>query len=163
MEWPGGILPWGSFYSLTLVWCLMLFVIMWICLLQIYWCFLFSLPLWWIITNAAYYYVIFSGPHPPAGLHDGASTSSGHHIYLYGGWDEHLHLQGSLYQLDCWKLEWSLLSSGSSTNSPMPKTGAAMIFWRDFLCLFGGWTGTQDLDELHLFDLGEGEGECRQS
>ncbi len=46
----------------------------------------------------------------------------------------------------------------------MPKSGAAMVSCGEVLCLFGGSVDGGHTDEMHLFNLKEGEGEfCRQS
>ncbi len=107
-------------------------------------------------------------PHP--GLYDGACTSSGNHLYLYGGYDQS-RFQDSLYRLDTDSLEWSQLPSG-----PMRKIGCGMVSYKEKLILFGGYgipsgptqpgaefikitDGHGWTNELHTFDVQKGEGE----
>ncbi len=108
------------------------------------------------------------GKSPP-GLHHGGCITSGHNIYLYGGTDGS-RCQDSLYQLDTDSLTWSQLPSG-----PVKKAGCRMVTYEDKLFLFGGYgySSSQQpgmvesfknswyhgwTDELHQFDLQEGEG-----
>ena len=104
---------------------------------------------------------------------DGASASAGHHIYMYGGYDGSRNLN-SLHQLDTQSWTWSELTK----SGPMRKTGCRMIAFDKKLLLFGGYgypSGPTQLgakfiknnnysdgrgwtNELHLFDLKEGEG-----
>ncbi len=107
-------------------------------------------------------------PHP--GLYHGACTSSGHHLYFYGGANGSRR-QDSLQQLDTDSLEWLQLPSG-----PMRKTGCGMVSYEEKLILFGGYgipsgptqpdakfiqdskrTGHGWTNELHIFDLQKGE------
>ena len=107
-----------------------------------------------------------TGKHPP-GLCDGACTSSGHHLYVYGGWDGSHH-HDSLHQLDTDSLVWSQLPSG-----PIRKSGCGMVSYEDRLIVFGGHgipsgptqpgaefikdsmfiDGRGRTNELHLFDM----------
>ncbi len=107
--------------------------------------------------------------NPPLGLCDGACTSSGHHLYLYGGWDGSLR-HDSLHQLDTNTLEWSQLPSG-----PTRKDGCDMVCFEGKLVLFGGYgfplgprqpeaefikdsalnDGSGWTNELHCFEGGE--------
>ena len=114
-----------------------------------------------------------TGKHPPS-LYSGACTSSGHHLYIYGGSDE-LHFHDSLHQLDTKSMEWLQLPSG-----PMKKWGCKMISYEDNLVLFGGYgipsgpiqpgaqfvqdnsmSGFSDgrgmTNELHMFNLQKSE------
>ena len=113
-----------------------------------------------------------TGKHPPA-LYSGSCTTSGHHLYLYGGVDGQLY-HDSLYQLDTDSLEWSQLPNG-----PMRKSGSGMVSYEDKLILFGGYgppsgptqPGAQFIkkgrftesrgwtNELHMFDVQKGEGQ----
>ena len=107
---------------------------------------------------------------PPPGLFAGSCTSTSDHLYLYGGQDES-HYQGSLHQLDTKSWSWKQLSSAG----PMRKSECGMVTYGNMLILFGGYgvpsgptqPGAQfleDIDgwgctnELHTFDLKEGEG-----
>ncbi len=116
--------------------------------------------------------VISTGEHPPPNLHSGCSTSSHHHVYLYGGHDG-ARYHNSLLQYDDYQMKWTQLA-GDSAQSPMAKQGCGMVHFQNKLCLFGGWgrqpTGpTQPgakyedyvhgdvvTNELHMFDLREG-------
>ena len=113
-----------------------------------------------------------NGPSPPCSYY-GASTSAGHHIYMYGGTDESRPLN-SLHQLDTQSWTWSELTK----SGPMRKTECVMIAFDRKLLLFGGYgdlsgptqpgakfiknsnssSGRGRTNELHLFDLKEGEG-----
>ena len=111
-----------------------------------------------------------SGVLPP-GLYDGACTSAGHHLYVYGGGDESDY-HGSLYQLNVKSLEWKCLSRAGPTR----KDGCRMVPYNGKLVLFGGYggppsrltqPGTQFVkgsnassgwtNELHVFDLRKGK------
>ena len=96
------------------------------------------------------------GPAPP-GLYDGACTStpSGHTLQVYGGFDGSLD-QASLHKLDINSLNWTQLATPDSSG-PMKKRGCGMIAYDYKLLLFGGWTGSEYTNNLHLFDLREGE------
>lgn len=116
-----------------------------------------------------------SGFVPPVGkLYDGACSSSGHHLYIYGGHDG-CRYHNSLYQLDANSWMWTLLSS----SGPMKITGCGMLIYSGKVVLFGGYglqpTGSTQpgakfvegsshsgwtygwTNELHIFDLEEGE------
>ena len=105
---------------------------------------------------------------PPPGIHRGACTTTGHHLYVYGGFNG-LHPHDSLHQLDMDTLEWSQLPSG-----PMKKYGCGMVSYEGQLILFGGYgilsgptqpgaqferftTNSGYTNELHSFNLEEGE------
>ena len=96
-------------------------------------------------------------------------TSSGRHLYLYGGCDSS-DFHDSLYQLDTESLEWSQLPSG-----PMRKYRCGMVSYEDKLILFGGYgtlsgptqpgaeyiedttfPGCGWTNELHMFDVQKG-------
>ena len=114
------------------------------------------------------------GDVPPPGLHDGACAYSGHHVYVYGGYDGSAH-QGSLHQLDTRTWTWKQLSS----TGPMRKAGCKMVAYDSNLVLFGGYgipsgptqpgaefvkyskytDGSGLTNELHTFDLIKGEGD----
>ena len=97
------------------------------------------------------------GPAPP-GLYWGACTStpSGNTLQAYGGFDGS-HNQGSLDQLDINSLNWTQLSTPDSSG-PMKKTGCGMVAYNYKILLFGGKTGIiESTNELHIFDLQEGE------
>ena len=110
-----------------------------------------------------------TGKCPPT-VYRGSCTSSGHHLYLYGGSDGHCY-NDSLHQLDTDSLEWSQLPSG-----PMKKIRCGMVSYEDKLILFGGYgtpscptqpgaefvenrttNGRGWTNELHMFDLQKGD------
>ena len=111
-----------------------------------------------------------SGP-PPPGLYDGSCASTSDHLYLYGG-NDGSHYQGSLHQLDTKSWSWKQLSSAG----PMRKSNCGMVTNGNMVTLFGGYGGTPGptqpgaefikdsrftsgwTNELHTFDLKEGEG-----
>ena len=110
---------------------------------------------------------------PPPGLYGGACASSGQYIYTYGGYDgASISLQGTLNQLDTKNCTWKQLSSYAN-GGPMKKSGCGMVFYQNKLVPFGGYIGdspTGDTqpgasykdgrtNELHVFDLKEGEKE----
>ena len=94
---------------------------------------------------------------------------------MYGG-NDGLDYQGCLYQLDIKSRKWQQLSSGG----PMKKYGCRMIAYGKTLVVFGGYgipsgpvqPGAQFIknneytdgqgwtNELHIFDLEEGEYMC---
>ena len=117
----------------------------------------------------------------PPWLYDGASTSSGQNMYLYGGEDGSSY-HSTLYVLDTVSYKWSLLA-GHSPGVPMRKIGHGIVAYSNQggklqLLLFGGygqpthplqagaeWVESSDKDygwtnELHTFDLTEGKVCC---
>ena len=110
--------------------------------------------------------------HPPPLLYDGACASSGHHLFIFGGSDGSSG-HNSLYQLDTRTLTWTELSSSDRADNPRKKKGCRMVCYGHKLVLFGGRCGTTGptqpgagyvsdrfmyTNELHTFDLYEGEG-----
>ena len=83
------------------------------------------------------------------------STPSGHTLQVYGGFDGSQY-QASLHKLDINSLNWTQLATPDSSG-PMKKGGCGMIAYDYKLLLFGGWTGSEYTNNLHLFDLREGE------
>ena len=106
--------------------------------------------------------------HPPPMLYRGACASSDHHLYICCGSDKSSR-HNSLYQLDTRTLTWTELSS-SDRSGPRKKIGCRMVCYKQKLVLFGGYCDTtgptqtgasyeaQYTNELHTFDLSEGEG-----
>ena len=93
------------------------------------------------------------GPHPP-GIRSGACASDGHHLYTYGGLDEGGNHQGTLHLLDTRSRSWKLISNKSG---PMKKRGSRMIVYDSKIVLFGGLGNSGWTNELHTFNLKEGE------
>ena len=93
------------------------------------------------------------GPHPP-GISCGACASAGHHLYTYGGYDERGIMQGTLHLLDTKSRRWKLISS---QGGPMKKRGSRMIVYDSKIVLFGGHGNSGRTNELHTFNLKEGE------
>ena len=105
-----------------------------------------------------------TGQHPPAGLYSGGCCTSGHHLYIYGGWDgESYH--GVLYELNINSWTWRILSDGGA-GGPGKKRGCRMIPYQDQLLVVGGkydeipssrQAGSSYKDgvtnEVHLFNL----------
>lgn len=127
-------------------------------------------------------------PDPAPGHWNGACASVGHHIYFYGGYNQS-GLQNSLYRFDTKSLKWTTVTlSNSSGSCPMRKAGCRMVAYNQALVLFGGYgvpnttqstsesgakftkftrdsnapNGTNSgwTNELHTFDLKEGEDRC---
>ena len=91
------------------------------------------------------------------GVHSGTCASAGHHVFLYGGYDGKKY-QDSLYHLDCAKLQWTkLLNTETQPDRPIPKAGCRMVFFDEKLWLFGGFDASGQTNELHVYDLSEGE------
>ena len=95
----------------------------------------------------------FEGPHP-LGIRWGACASAGHHLYTYGGCDEGGDVQGTLHLLDTRSRRWKLISS---EGAPMRKTGSKMIIYDSNIVVFGGFENSGETNELHTFNLKEGE------
>ena len=93
------------------------------------------------------------GPHPPS-IRDGACASAGHHLYTYGGYDEGVNVQGTLHLLDTRSRRWKLISS---EGGPIKKAGSRMIIYDSKIVLFGGRSKSGRTNELHTFNLKEGE------
>ena len=100
------------------------------------------------------------GPNPP-GCKDAACASAGHHLYVYGGRDkENARYHSSLHQLDLRTKTWRMISS----DGPRRKRSCGLVHvagdLSSYLLLFGGEDeGFNDTDEIHMFDLNEGEKE----
>ena len=93
------------------------------------------------------------GPHPP-GISSGACASAGHHLYTYGGLNEREHVQGTLHLPDTRSRRWKLISN---EGGPMKKRGSRMIVYASKIVLFGGSGKSGITNELHTFNLKEGE------
>ena len=93
------------------------------------------------------------GPHPP-GIREGACASAGHHLYTYGGYSEGVNVQGTLHLLDTRSRRWKLISS---EGGPMKKSGCGMIIYDSKIVVFGGIGNSGRTNELHTFNLKEGE------
>ena len=78
-----------------------------------------------------------SGSHPPAGLRYGGCVMSGHHLYLYGGYDKNDHNCGNLYELNTQTWQWKKLCDGSA-GGPGKKYGCRMISYQGLLLVLGG-------------------------
>ena len=63
-------------------------------------------------------------------------------------------MQGTLHLLDTRSRRWKLISS---EGGPMKKTGCGMIIYDSKIVLFGGFRKSGSTNELHTFNLKEGE------
>ena len=90
------------------------------------------------------------GPGP---LIEGACTSVGDVIYMYGDYNSRSEAQGGLYSLDVREMKWSKVSNGPRLS------GCGIAHFKDTLVVFGGYGDSGSSNELHIFDLEEGE-EC---
>ena len=82
---------------------------------------------------------VTKGPHPPAGLCDGGCTTSGQHLYLYGGYDGRSY-HGDLYELNIKNWTWRKVCDGGA-GGPWKKAGCRMISYQDQLLVVGGFYG----------------------
>ena len=97
------------------------------------------------------------GPTP--GLEFAACASAGHHLYVYGGRDEEGRYCSSLHKLDH---TWRMISS----DGPRRKLGCGLTVYDSSsnLLLIGGQDEDyNDTDEIHTFNLKEGEEEGAMS
>ena len=92
-------------------------------------------------------------PHPGGQLKEGACTSVGDVIYMYGGIHSGGEEQGGLYSLDVREMKWSKVSNGPRLR------GCGIAHRKNKLVVFGGYGDNRRSNELHIFDLEEGE-EC---
>ena len=76
------------------------------------------------------------GSSPP-GCCLGASASSEHFLYVYGGEKDYQSYSGCLHRLDIETSCWTQLAS-HSVDSPMKKIGCRMIAYKNSLILIGG-------------------------
>ena len=102
----------------------------------------------------------------PSGLRYAACASAGHHLYVYGGCDKEGRYYSSLHQLDLRTNTWRMISSGRAQGGPKRKVSCGLTVYDSSsnLLLIGG----QDehgftTDEIHTFDLKEGEEEGAMS
>ena len=97
------------------------------------------------------------GPTP--GLQYAACASAGHHLYTYGGRDVGDGCYSSLHQLDLRTNTWRMISL-SAHDWPRRKIACGLVHVSSHLLLIGGEDeDRQDTDEIHMFDLNEGEKE----
>ena len=120
---------------------------------------------------------------PPRGIYIGACASSGQCLYCFGGFDGYTR-HNSLHQLDTSSatLKWTQLTTPNSSSAagPMKKTGCGMVTYGSCLVLCGGigfplgatqpgaefirnpvkTDGRGWSNELHVFDVTEGEAVC---
>jgi N-acetylneuraminic acid mutarotase len=114
----------------------------------------------------------------PLELYEGACASAGHHLYVYGGTKGlKLGYGSSLHQLDTKSWRWKEISAAG----PMKKKGCGMVAFDSKLVLFGGFGFLSEptqpgsvfmkdrglteggwTNELHVFDLNEGEQRASQ-
>ena len=116
-----------------------------------------------------------AGGSPPLGIYDGASTTLSKNIYRFGGYNRPDY-QGSLHKWDSSTMSWNQLKEHDN-KGPIKKGACAMISHNEDILLFGGYgtptgpiqqgsqftNGTDGrgwTNELHSFNLQEGEGEC---
>ena len=91
----------------------------------------------------------------PSELVSAACASAGHHLYVYGGMDIEGRHYSSLHQLDLRTNTWRMISSG-----PRRKRACGMVDLSSHLLLIGGRDeDNEDTEEIHMFDLKEGEKE----
>ena len=118
---------------------------------------------------------------PPPGIYGGACASSGRCLYCFGGFDASAY-HNSLHQLDTSSatLKWTQLTTPDPSSGPTKKTGCGMVAYGSRLVLFGGYgspcgptqpgaefirnsnktDGRGWSNELHVFDVTEGETVC---
>ena len=116
--------------------------------------------------------------HPLPRVYSGASASTGHHLYAYGGIDGSRYLS-SLHQINTKSLVCSEVVVSNAALGPMRKGGSGMVtFDNDHLLCIGGHgipssptqpgskfirntkliDGSGWTNEHHSFNLKEGEG-----
>ena len=94
-----------------------------------------------------------------------ACASAGHHLYVYGGRDGiDGRLYSSLHQLDLRTNTWRMISSDHDGPRPRRKIACGLVHVAgdvsSHLLLIGGEDeDLQDTNEIHMFDLNEGEKE----
>ena len=101
------------------------------------------------------------GPTPP-GLQSAACASAGHHFYVYGGMDKQIRRYSCLHQLDLRTNTWRMISS----DGPRRERACGLTVYGSSsnLLLIGGRDKDQnDTDEIHTFNLKEGEEEGAMS
>ena len=94
-----------------------------------------------------------TGTPPQGSLRVGACTSVGDVIYMYGGYYFRSEAQGGLYSLDVREMKWSKVSNGPRLSE------CGIAHYKRNLVVFGGYGDNRMSNELHIFDLEEGE-EC---
>lgn len=90
----------------------------------------------------------------------GAWASNDHYFYAFGGDDAPSFNQesycGSLHQLDVHTLTWTQLAA-HTPDGPTKKSGSRMFYHQHSLFLFGGYGIHGATNELHAYNLAEGE------
>ena len=94
-----------------------------------------------------------TGTPPQGSLRVGACTSVGDVIYMYGDYNSRSEVQFGLYSLDVREMKWSKVSNGPRLR------GCGIAHRKNKLVVFGGYGVNRMSNELHIFDLEEGE-EC---
>ena len=95
---------------------------------------------------------------PPPGLWYTAYTVVGSSLFVFGGYDgESWH--NTLFKLDLLSFQWEQVQVSNPSSGPQKKDGCRMVSYGDNqLVIFAGYTGSSVwTDELHVFDLDEGE------
>ena len=92
----------------------------------------------------------------PNGLYDMAVTSDKKRAYVFGGYSISTNQRSNqLFVIDLTSLKCRELVPGSSSR-PSARSDSRMVCYERKLVMYGGWTGTGVLDELHIFDLDTG-------
>lgn len=114
------------------------------------------------ITTELWEQIPTHGTQPP-GLWNTAYTVVGMSLYIFGGWDG-VSCHNSLYKLDLHIFQWEKVKITDPSTGPQRKFGSGMVSYRDNkLVIFAGFTDSGTTDELHVFNLDNGEYECNEA
>lgn len=92
----------------------------------------------------------------PDDLYGMAVANDGESAYLFGGSTGSAYFN-TLYQINLTTLVCRELEPATLSNVPKKKSGSGMVYFKDKLVVYGGYTGLDWTDEVHVFDLRKSE------
>lgn len=88
-----------------------------------------------------------------------AITTDGENVYSFGGHNSSTRIN-TVYQISPSTLQFEELQpTGSSYCVPKGATGSRIVYFKEQLVVFGGYTGQAYTDDLYVFDLKKSESE----
>ena len=88
-----------------------------------------------------------------------AVTTDGKNVYSFGGHNSSTRIN-TVYQITPSTLQCEELQpAGSSHRAPKGTTGSRIVYFKEKLVVYGGYTGQNYTDDLYVFDLRKSEPE----
>ena len=92
----------------------------------------------------------------PNDLYGMAVANNGKSAYLFGGSTGSAYFN-TLYQINLMTLVCREMEPATLSNVPKKKSGSGMVYFKDKLVVYGGYTDLDWTDEMHVFDLRKSE------